>query len=97
MRCENPRAKLAALLMLATSVSGCATATAVVTPKIGVSLPAPPSFMAPIGNSGVKVGDNPNVAFVQERAAHRRADRALVQSRAWYIGVRQRFQSAKLK
>jgi hypothetical protein len=95
MRFPMPTRLVMALLAISFASSGCMTTG--VTPKSAVQLPPPPAFIGACTPSGVKVGDAPNAAFDAEHASFKACSRAGAASRAWYVGVRQRYGAAKLK
>lgn len=60
-------------------------------------LPIVPAFVAPVPKPAVKAGDDARLAWRKTGAALDQANGRLVQTREWYIGVRTRYGTAKLK
>lgn len=84
------------MLSAAATCSGCET-DGVGVSKRGILLPAAPAFMAPVPVPPVKVGDDARLAWKKTGAALSAANGQLAQSREWYIGVRGRYGSSKLR
>src|SRR6202035_1668518 len=81
-----------ALLIL----TGCAN-TMLVAPKLNVTLPETPIFMAPIPEPPLTAGQDARVLLAQDRGALKLANSRLSASRDWYNIIRNNYNKVKLK